>query len=96
MTDLEDKDREELQVGDMIQIEGHLDVSGLIDGHEYRLEAIENFKDNVTLYTFRDITLDLQLKCRKDKVDRVLGREHSVDVKGSEELDYSRFILKGL
>lgn len=96
MEESEDKDLEELEVGDKIQIDGHLDVSGLIDGHEYRLEAVENFKDNVTLYTFKDLTLDLPIKCRKDKVDRVLGREHSVNVQNPEELDYSRYILRGL
>lgn len=93
---MEDSDIEELEVGDRIQIEGHLDVSGLIDGHEYRLEAIENFKDNVTLYTFKDLTLDLPIKCRKDKVDRVLGREHSVNVSGAEDLGFEKYLLKGL
>ena len=88
--------KEELEVGDKIKIEGHMDVTGLKDGCTYKVEAVENFKENVILYVLRNEDLDLQLKARKDKLDRVLGREHRVKVEDPESVEaFKKLILTG-
>lgn len=94
MSDSEDsKSIEELEVGDKIHIDGFIDVPGLKDGHKYRVEGVEHISEEVTVYVLYNIDLDLQLKPRKDRVDRVLGRDHRVDVIGVE--GWKEYVLHG-